>query len=329
MSDVKRLVYSIIQFLCDQLQSGSLSADATESLEVAIQCLEQAYGFSHDDATARANLSATTPLLELFRQSNASSTEFNATNEAITSEKRQQAEELKNKGNSLMKAELFDEAVECYTKAIQLDGTNAIYYCNRAAAHSKLNNHDKAIGDCDRAIQIDSNYSKAYGRKGLAHASLNQHREAKECYEKAVSLDPENESYQNNLKIAEEKLRETNLGGSQGGMFGTESGGSFNLSHLLSNPALMNMASQMMTDPNMQNLLGNILTNPGGAGVGGTGTGSGAGSSPAGVQALLQAGQQLAAQMQATNPELVEQLRRQMNPGDGNPPNPNPDSAPH
>lgn len=33
MTDVKRLVYSIIQFLGDQIQSGTLSADAVESLE--------------------------------------------------------------------------------------------------------------------------------------------------------------------------------------------------------------------------------------------------------------------------------------------------------
>lgn len=33
MSDTKRLAFSIIQFLHDQLQSGSLTPDAQESLE--------------------------------------------------------------------------------------------------------------------------------------------------------------------------------------------------------------------------------------------------------------------------------------------------------
>lgn len=118
----------------------------------------------------------------------------------------------------------------CYSRAIELDGRNAVYYCNRAAAHSKLNQHQAAINDCKKAIVIDPSYSKAYGRMGykhwsfwifvyflncqffnaifsLAHASLNQHAEAVHCYQRAVELEPENESYQSNLQIAEEKLR--------------------------------------------------------------------------------------------------------------------------
>lgn len=78
----------------------------------------------------------------------------------------------------------------------------------RAASHSKLNNHNAALEDCKRAIRFDPNYSKAYGRMGLAYASMNNHFKAKECYQRAVELDPQNESYKNNLKIAEEKAAE-------------------------------------------------------------------------------------------------------------------------
>lgn len=34
-------------------------------------------------------------------------------------------------GNDFMKAEKFSDALESYTKAIRLDGKNAVYYCNR------------------------------------------------------------------------------------------------------------------------------------------------------------------------------------------------------
>jgi small glutamine-rich tetratricopeptide repeat-containing protein alpha len=51
-------------------------------------------------------------------------------------------------------------------RAIELDGRNAVYFCNRAAAHSKLNQHQFAIDDCKKAITIDPLYSKAYGRMG-------------------------------------------------------------------------------------------------------------------------------------------------------------------
>lgn len=50
----------------------------------------------------------------------------------------------------------------------------------------------------------------------LAHASLNQHSEAVRCYERAVQLEPENESYQSNLQIAEEKMRQLGNGGASG-----------------------------------------------------------------------------------------------------------------
>ena len=48
----------------------------------------------------------------------------------------------------------------------------------------------------------------------LAHASLNQHGDAVRCYERAVQLEPDNESYQSNLQIAEEKLKQIGGAGS-------------------------------------------------------------------------------------------------------------------
>lgn len=47
-----------------------------------------------------------------------------------------------------------------------MDSTNAVYFCNRAAARSKLNNHAGAVEDCSMALHIDPSYSKAYGRLG-------------------------------------------------------------------------------------------------------------------------------------------------------------------
>ena len=91
-------------------------------------------------------------------------------------------------------------------RAIELDSSNQVFYCNRAAAHSKLNNHYAAIEDCQRAIDMDPKYGKAYGRMGLAYSSIEKHKEAIECFKKAIDIEPDNESYQSNLKLAEEKL---------------------------------------------------------------------------------------------------------------------------
>lgn len=87
-----------------------------------------------------------------------------------------------------------------------------LYDVHSAAAYSKLNNHTFALEDCRKAIEIDPNYSKAYGRMGLAYASLNDHYRARDCYKKACELDANNESYKNNLAIAEEKVAESERG---------------------------------------------------------------------------------------------------------------------
>lgn len=137
-------------------------------------------------------------------------------------------------------------------RAIQLDGRNAVYYCNRAAVQSKLGNHAAAIKDCHTALSIDPSYSKAYGRLGLAYSSLERHKEAKESYEKALAMEPDNESYRNNLQLAEEKL--AHLGVNQAPLPGMD------LSALLTNPALMNMARQMLSDPAMQNMMCNLMS---------------------------------------------------------------------
>ncbi|CAH1244233.1 TRIM3 [Branchiostoma lanceolatum] len=178
----------------------------------------------------------------------------------------------------------------------------------------------------------------------MAYSNLSQHDKAKESYQKALELDPDNVTYQTNLRLAEQKLREINLGGpgmggpgpGLGGMGGLPGGlgglggmgggglGGMDLGGLLNNPMLMNMATQMMQNPQMQQMLGNLL------GSGGAPTQApSSGEAPEGPEGLnmsefLQAGQQMAQQIQQQNPDLVEQLRTQMgrDPPDGNPDNP-------
>lgn len=292
MSTVKRLALAIVQFLAEQKQFGNLSSDAQESLEVAVQCLETAFELSPEDASA---LSVSKSLLDIFHEAVEAESSSTSLPQEATPEAKAQAEKLKNEGNNFMKSEQFATALTCYSKAIELDGRNAVYYCNRAAAQSKLNNHQAAIDDCKQAIAIDPQYSKAYGRLGLAYASLNQHDEAVRCYERAVQLEPENESYQSNLQVAEEKLRQTSVGADRSAGLG---GLPFNVGSLLNNPGLMNMAQQMLSNPSMQQLMNEVISNQSSGG--------------GGLDSLLQVGQQLAQQMQAANPELVEELRRQM-----------------
>lgn len=168
------------------------------------------------------------------------------------------ADSFKNQGNDHMKQDKFKEAYDCYTQAINLDDNTAIYYSNRAAASSKLGDHQAALHDCQEAVEIDPSYSKAYGRMGLAYASMEDHKKAKEAYSKAVELDPSNESYRNNLKIAEEKLSETDTNAAAGGQNNMMN----MLRSMMNNPEVMQMAMRSLQDPRLQSLFSNISGGP-------------------------------------------------------------------
>lgn len=321
MADVNKLVFSIIRFLEDQKTAGNLSDEGVEGLEVAIQCLESTYGISTQDPSMVKKHAVSRNLLDIFNSQITTDPEAEFDSLSIhepTPEEKEEAELLKNKGNEFMKAEKFSDALECYTQALKLDSNNSVFFCNRAAAYSKLQKHVKAIEDCEKALAIDPQYSKAYGRMGIAYTALNDHESAMECYRKALDLDPTNQSYQNNLEIAEQKLKEE--AAKAGFNMGPAAGmGGLDFSQLLNNPHVMEMATQMMGNPQMQQMMANFMSGFSGPG-GGNPDGASSASTPAGLSNILQVGQQLASQMQESNPELVAQLRSQM----GRPPN-NPD----
>ena len=107
-----------------------------------------------------------------------------------------------------------------------------------------------------------------------------------DCFKKAIDLEPDNESYKSNMKLAQDKL--SAAGGIStgpqmpGGFPGQSPLGNMDLSGLLGNPALMNMATTMLSDPNMQNMMGQLMSGGGMGGAGGAG-------GPGNLDNLLQA----------------------------------------
>ncbi|THD19774.1 Small glutamine-rich tetratricopeptide repeat-containing protein alpha [Fasciola hepatica] len=311
-NNVLLLYKSIAHFLRGEIESSKYSSEINESLEVAKQCIESAFDFSTDGVETIPNL------LQLFGN----------TTEAPTApqpseEQKKEAEELKRQDNK------FEEAVSCYSKAIKLWPSNAVYYCNRAAAYSRMDRQDKAIEDCRAALRIDPKYSKAYGRMGVAYSNLGDYTKAAEAYRKGLELDPTNESCQQNLFLAEERLRTSGGVGGTGSQSGPGGLGGFDLGALLNNPMMQNMAYQLMRDPNTQNLMTGLFRDTFGA-TGGppesdggappqpqanaTGapppTAAGGGTSPGNVDQFVRVCQQLGQQLRDSNPQLIDQLRQ-------------------
>lgn len=82
-----------------------------------------------------------------------------------------------------------------------------MYYCNRAAAYTRLLKDREAIDDCKEAINLDPSYGKAYGRLGIAYSNLNKYDLALKAYEMALKYDPNNSMYETNLNVAKERLQ--------------------------------------------------------------------------------------------------------------------------
>ncbi|KAL2520020.1 Tetratricopeptide repeat (TPR)-like superfamily protein [Forsythia ovata] len=119
------------------------------------------------------------------------------------------AETLKSQGNKAMQSKLYNEAIELYTFAIALCEDNAVYYCNRAAAYTQTHQYAKAVQDCLKSIEINPNYSKAYSRLGFAYYAQGKYRDAiDKGFMKALQLDPSNDSVKENIRVAEQKLKE-------------------------------------------------------------------------------------------------------------------------
>lgn len=138
----------------------------------SVQCIGEAFGVNLSDKEQSERLSIKPATLEsvfdLFLKTRDRVASSSAPPKPIgpTEEDKANADKLKQEGNNLMSRKNYDEAIQSYTKAINLDSTNPVYYSNRAAAHSSKGDHLLAVGDATKAIEIDPAYVKAYHRLG-------------------------------------------------------------------------------------------------------------------------------------------------------------------
>ena len=98
--------------------------------------------------------------------------------------------EWKEKGNEYVKLKKYQEALDCYTKAIEYDSNNEVFYSNRSLMHNNLGNFQKAIKDAEKALSLKPDYIKAYLRKGNALEGLKKYQEAFNAYKSGLEIDP-------------------------------------------------------------------------------------------------------------------------------------------
>lgn len=180
--------------------------------------------------------------------------------------------QYKAKGNAALQAKNYSEAIENYTKAINLEGSNVIYYSNRSAAYLSAGDAQNALEDAKACLGLDPNFSKGYSRKGAALHALKLYNDSIAAYQAGLERFPGDSALTSGLEsVKKEKERMNSPGFGGGGGGGNGLGGLFGpemmarialdpkLRGYLNDPTFMTKLQTLQKDPNQ---LSTMLSDP-------------------------------------------------------------------
>ncbi|KAH7038189.1 uncharacterized protein B0I36DRAFT_236311 [Microdochium trichocladiopsis] len=125
----------------------------------------------------------------------------------------QKLDRMKEDGNTDYKAGRFQDAIDKYTSALEVDptnrGTNSKLLQNRALCNLKLKQYDLAIADCDRAISLDPQYLKARKTKANALGQAERWEDSVREWKSIQELDPEDRTIVKEIRRAELELKKS------------------------------------------------------------------------------------------------------------------------
>lgn len=96
---------------------------------------------------------------------------------------------------SYFQVKKFDEAIEDYTKAIELDTKNPHMYASRALAYKCEKAYKKALEDIETALQLDPSDSTLYKLRGQCYSGTGDAAKAAADLDRAVKMKPSVETY--------------------------------------------------------------------------------------------------------------------------------------
>lgn len=102
-------------------------------------------------------------------------------------------------GNANYASGNYQDTIEAYSKAIELDPECVPAYLGRGITHLSLNEFKKALADCGKAIELDPNFDLSYGFRGLVYYRMREFERAMIDYNKAIELDLNEASTHDNL----------------------------------------------------------------------------------------------------------------------------------
>jgi stress-induced-phosphoprotein 1 len=172
----------------------------------------------------------------------------------------EEAQNWKNRGNEAFSNKDNEEAIKCFTRAIEIDSKNNVFFSNRSAAYAAIGQYDKALEDAQSCVALEPSWAKGYSRLGLALFNLNRLDEAKDAYEKGLGVDPNNASLLEGLEDVKSKIMPRSPFDN---LFGPDIWNKIQrdprLSPFLSDPTFVNNVKMLERDPNQ---ISNLLMDP-------------------------------------------------------------------
>ena len=89
-----------------------------------------------------------------------------------------------NKGKRYSNIRRYEEAIECYNKAIEINPYDENIWCNKGDCLTNLKRYEEAIKCYDMVITLNPSNEKALGEKGYVLYALGRNEEARKFYSK-------------------------------------------------------------------------------------------------------------------------------------------------
>ncbi|KAK7531501.1 tetratricopeptide [Phyllosticta citribraziliensis] len=123
----------------------------------------------------------------------------------------QKLDRMKEEGNNAFKAGRYQQAVDTYSKALEVDpanrGTNSKILQNRARCYLKLKKYQEAADDASRAFELDPSYVKARMTKAKALGEMGNWEEALREYNAIKDANPSEPGIQKEIRNAELEMK--------------------------------------------------------------------------------------------------------------------------
>ncbi|KAJ9662142.1 Hsp90 cochaperone [Coniosporium apollinis] len=172
------------------------------------------------------------------------------------------ADELKAEGNKLFAEKKFQESIEKFTQAIELEPSNHVLYSNRSGSYASLKDFDKALEDATKVTEIKPDWPKGWTRKAAALHGMGDLVGANDAYEEALKLDPNNAQAKSGLasvkRAIEAEAQEDGLSGDPSGGLGNLFNDPQMIQKLASNPK----TSGLLADAEFMGKLQRLKQNP-------------------------------------------------------------------